>query len=75
MKTFLKVVADCKRDLQDPHVSTQEFIESCGGYKEALFIHVDSTLDIMIDYHACQDDDEHYGHDYYNDADELDLPY
>ena len=75
MKTFLKVVADCKRDLQDPHVSTQEFIESCGGYKEALFIHVDNILDIMIDYHACQDDDEHYGYDYYSDADELDLPY
>lgn len=49
MKTFLKTVAECKRDLQDPHEATQGFIASCGGYKEALFTHVDSMLDIIIE--------------------------
>ena len=72
MKTFLKVVADCKRDLQNPDSSTQEFIKLCGGYKEALFTHVDNTLDIMIDFH---NDSEHYNNDYYNENTELDLPY
>jgi len=65
MKTFLIVVADCKRDLQDPHEATQAFIASCGGYKKALFTHVDNTLDITIE---LRDINEYY-------ESESDLPY